>query len=122
MLICITEKCRMGCSHCMDDARADLDKFMTRETFKKAIEFNSRYDNSFLITGGEPTLHKGFKEIVNHCVARKGRIDIVTNGEFVLLFTIACLYCIIIIFVFLTEQPFLMMKNIVNGFLIIMFL
>lgn len=41
MLLSITEKCRMGCSHCMDDARPDCDKFMTKEMFEKAIEFNT---------------------------------------------------------------------------------
>ena len=39
MIISITEKCRMGCSHCIDDARPDSDKFMTLETFKKALAF-----------------------------------------------------------------------------------
>ena len=52
MLLSITEKCRMGCSHCMDDARADCDKFMTRKMFKRAVDFNFTYDPTLTITGG----------------------------------------------------------------------
>lgn len=37
----------------------------------------------FMITGGEPTLHKGFKDIVKHCISKKCSVDIITNGEFV---------------------------------------
>ncbi len=83
MLICITEKCRMGCSHCMDDARADSDKFMTKETFEKAIEFNSRYDDSFMITGGEPTEHPDFWDFMDILVSKmssKQFVVVLTNG------------------------------------------
>lgn len=64
MVISITEKCRMGCTHCMDDARADSDKFMTKETFIKALRFNLKYDRSITITGGEPTEHPQFWEFM----------------------------------------------------------
>lgn len=65
MLISITEKCRMGCSHCMDDARADSEKHMSMETFKKALEFNFKYDQSIIITGGEPTENPLFWDMMN---------------------------------------------------------
>jgi MoaA/NifB/PqqE/SkfB family radical SAM enzyme len=55
----------MGCSHCMDDARADSDKFMSLETFKKALAFNLKYDNSITLTGGEPTEHPQFWEFMD---------------------------------------------------------
>lgn len=65
MLISITEKCRMGCTHCMDDAKPDCDKFMSEETFKKALAFNLKYDKTVTITGGEPTEHPMFWELMD---------------------------------------------------------
>lgn len=85
MLISITEKCRMGCSHCIDDARSDSNKFMDRETFEKAIDFNLKYDNSITITGGEPTEHPQFWEYmdyISHKIESKNNfvVSILTNG------------------------------------------
>ena len=39
--------------------------------------------DTVIITGGEPTLHKGFVEIVRHCVSKKLTVEVITNGEFV---------------------------------------
>ena len=83
MLLSITEKCRMGCSHCMDDARPDCDKFMTKEMFEKAIEFNYKYDKTLTITGGEPTEHPQFWEFMKILAERMTSSQvctIATNG------------------------------------------
>lgn len=83
MLLSITEKCRMGCSHCMDDARADCDKFMTRKMFKRAVDFNFTYDPTLTITGGEPTEHPQFWELLKIVADRmntKQVCSITTNG------------------------------------------
>lgn len=83
MLLSITEKCRMGCSHCMDDARADCDKFMTKEMFEKAVDFNFKYDKTIGITGGEPTEHPLFWEFMDIVVDKAPdpcAITIMTNG------------------------------------------
>ena len=83
MLISITEKCRMNCPHCMDDARSDSSKFMSFDTFKKAVEFNDRYDISTTITGGEPTEHPEFWDFLRYCIDAKDSdhlITVVTNG------------------------------------------
>ena len=83
MLISITEKCRMGCTHCMDDAKPDCDRFMTEETFRKALDFNLKYDKSITITGGEPTEHPQFWEFMS-IVADKLQYNqvasVTTNG------------------------------------------
>lgn len=83
MLISITEKCRMNCPHCMDDARADSDKFMTFDTFKDAVAFNDKYDKFTMITGGEPTEHPEFWNFLEYCINQKtttSSITVVTNG------------------------------------------
>lgn len=83
MLISITEKCRMGCTHCMDDAKPDCDRFMSEETFRKALDFNLKYDKSITITGGEPTEHPQFWEFMS-IVADKLQYNqvasVTTNG------------------------------------------
>lgn len=65
MLVSITEKCRMGCSHCMDDAKPDCENHMSMEMFKKAIDFNFKYDRTITITGGEPTENPLFWDMMN---------------------------------------------------------
>lgn len=83
MLLSITEKCRMGCTHCMDDAKADCNKFMSYDVFKRAIEFNFQYDKTLTITGGEPTEHPDFWKLM-YTVAHKMKSDeittVTTNG------------------------------------------
>lgn len=60
MLISISEKCRMNCPHCMDDAKP-VGNDMDEATFKKAFEFGLNLnDVSFTITGGEPMDHPDF--------------------------------------------------------------
>lgn len=60
MMIKITEKCSMGCSHCMNDA-SSKGKHMPLKHFQKAIEFQREYGGPFcIITGGEPTEHPLF--------------------------------------------------------------
>ena len=84
MLISITNKCRMNCPHCMDNAIPDGNLFMDKKTFIDALEFNFRYDRSLLITGGEPTEHPDFWEyldIIEYMVPKNGiAVTITTNG------------------------------------------
>lgn len=83
MLISITNKCRMGCSHCMDDARADSKEYMSFDTFKKALNFNLQYDPSITITGGEPTEHPMFWEFMDYLaetIPFNTIVTITTNG------------------------------------------
>lgn len=55
MLISITEKCRMGCPHCMDCATPEGSD-MDMKTFQEAVRFFNMYGSLvMLITGGEPT-------------------------------------------------------------------
>lgn len=75
----------MGCSHCMDDAKADCDKHMTEEIFRKAIDFNLKYDASITITGGEPTENPQFwkfMDILAEKISKKSfiAVTVCTNG------------------------------------------
>ena len=91
MLIHITEKCSMGCPHCMDDARAD-GKHMSFEVFEKAVDFVIRNDiyHGLIITGGEPTEHPEFLMFMNYLIVSLAKknlqsiIAVTTNGMWLL--------------------------------------
>lgn len=83
MLISITEKCRMGCTHCMEDARPDNEHFMSFETFKKAVDFNFEFDRIITISGAEPTEHPDFWNLMFYLAEKMNRntfCTVVTNG------------------------------------------
>lgn len=87
MLIKITESCSMGCSHCMNDAKP-CDRHMTLETANSVMDFIITNDmcHHMLITGGEPTEHPQFMDVMKTIInrlnesKRKMIITITTNG------------------------------------------
>lgn len=81
MLIKITEKCSMGCSHCMNRASTN-GKHMDFDTFKKVISFQEKYGGSFcILSGGEPTEHPDFENYIIYALSNyTGFITVATNG------------------------------------------
>lgn len=81
MLVRITNRCRMGCSHCMVEAGPDGDH-MSLETFKKVVDLIERHDLMLLmISGGEPLEHPQFFEMIK--LARSLPVKmILSNGMF----------------------------------------
>ena len=68
MLISITERCRMGCSHCMDGATPEGND-MDMQTFKDAIKFFNSYGALvMLITGGEPTENPLYMDMLEYAL------------------------------------------------------
>ena len=51
MVIKITEKCSMGCSHCMNNA-LPTGKHMSFDTFKDVIKFQKQYGGAFCMISG----------------------------------------------------------------------
>lgn len=82
MMIKITEKCSMGCTHCMNRATCN-GNHMSFDTFKDVIEFQKRNGGPFcFLTGGEPFEHPNFvqfllyaKQQLPECI-----IEVATNG------------------------------------------
>lgn len=82
MMIKITEKCSMGCTHCMNNASCN-GKHMDATTFKKALEFQKVYGGPFcLITGGEPIEHPDFFYYLTMAMKQLDAcfITVATNG------------------------------------------
>lgn len=88
MMIKITSRCTMGCTHCMSDCKPD-GRDMSQETLIKTLDFlrKNHFGGLLLISGGEPLEHENFPGVidticgwndVNHFIV--GMI-ILTNGE-----------------------------------------
>lgn len=88
MMIRITQRCTMGCTHCMNSAVATGNE-MSLQTFDDALKFlrNNRLGQFLVITGGEPTEHSEFDAFMMHLIqfCRKYKcfkvVGITTNGE-----------------------------------------
>ena len=82
MVIKITEKCSMGCSHCMNNA-LPTGKHMSFDTFKDVIKFQKQYGGAFcIISGGEPGEHPKFLEFFKYALQELPGVyfTIATNG------------------------------------------
>ncbi len=82
--IMLTYRCNLHCSYCFANEFVNKDKTdITIENFMKAVSFlaESGQPNLGLI-GGEPTLHPGFKLIMDLLAHHPGikRISVFTNG------------------------------------------
>lgn len=90
MMIKITERCTMGCPHCMNDAKPD-GKDMSLETLKDTLKFIKKHSlgkTHIIITGGEPTEHRDFDSIMKEifkfnkdCFNYFTMVTVTTNGE-----------------------------------------
>lgn len=86
MLIKLTEKCSMGCRHCMNDAKA-IGKEMSLDVLKDSLKFMRKTgtDIVLIVTGGEPTEHSKFSDclklIIDHAADGIAcGITVTTNG------------------------------------------
>lgn len=66
MLLRITNRCNMGCKHCMLDHVSTVGDHITEEMFRKAVEFALRCGSMvMIISGGEPTMHPQLIEFLD---------------------------------------------------------
>lgn len=73
----------MGCSHCMQCSTPDGGN-MTTGIFLEAVKFAERSNvHVMLITGGEPTEHPDFEDIVAVCCRKFIMVIITTNGMWI---------------------------------------
>lgn len=85
MLIMLTSRCHMGCSHCMQDATPD-GRNMTDETFQQVLNFCRDAKPAVVcVTGGEPTEHPKCAQYAKELLSLPSvsAIAIVTNGEWI---------------------------------------
>ena len=84
MLIKITDKCTMECNHCIERCTQD-GKHMNMQVFGRTLEFIRKINPAkIIISGGEPTLHPNYFEIIEKLITEFGRsrIIVTSNGLF----------------------------------------
>ena len=82
MLLQITNRCHMGCPHCLDDATPN-GPIMTDETCRNAVSFaKDSGERLLIVSGGEPTDHPRFFDMCR-IVSQSGLcFSICSNGMF----------------------------------------
>lgn len=75
----LTNRCNFKCTHCYKEADATKSCFLKKESI---LEFLNRIEgkvHSIEFTGGEPTLHPNFEEIVH--AAKVSKLCLLSNGS-----------------------------------------
>src|SRR5450432_834852 len=78
----LTDRCQLDCQHCLrDPERAPKD--LALATIKQALSEGRRIYNSghAAFTGGEPTLHPQFREVVDAAIDTGYTWHVVSNGR-----------------------------------------
>lgn len=82
MLVRVTNKCQMQCSHCMVDAMPD-GHHMTVGTFKQVLDFVEALGVPMLtLSGGEPTDHPQLFELLELVDCASMMVTLLSNGLF----------------------------------------
>lgn len=78
----ITERCNLACSHCIRDSSPYRDETAETGMIKDALTqiARSHPDSLVLLSGGEPTLHRNFRELLDFGLQLGLNITINTNG------------------------------------------
>ncbi len=82
MLVKITTKCQMGCSHCMEDALPE-GECMSMDILEKTLTFIEKcYDGVkiIMLSGGEPTEHPDILKIIERL--KDWNVVLLSNGMF----------------------------------------
>ena len=83
MLLQITNTCHGNCIHCLQDSTPEP-QHMSMETFDQFFKFCVNTPTTVVnISGGEPTEHPHFEEIVRRCAKHFKIVTIISNGFFV---------------------------------------
>lgn len=92
MLIKITNKCSMGCSHCMENSTPKAGQHMRIDVFDRVLDFVERLEERawkivppiLLLSGGEATEHPDVLTFIGAAIdrvaSRGGMVILITNG------------------------------------------
>jgi MoaA/NifB/PqqE/SkfB family radical SAM enzyme len=83
-LITLTYRCNSDCNFCYAKGlNKQYKEVMDLEDFEKLLDWYEKQEiKNITVTGGEPTVHPNFKEMIDIINRRKFRMTIVTNGLF----------------------------------------
>ncbi len=80
LYVLITNDCNLNCSICIRANNDTKIQEMSFEAFKKMLQSNDFEDDDLIITGGEPTKHKRFCDIVMYACEKINNVYVTTNG------------------------------------------
>jgi len=80
IVIELTNRCNLSCGHCYDERHAASGDLPLEILEKVLREGKSCGIEHVSFTGGEPTIHRRFKEIIKRVAAADYRFSFVTNG------------------------------------------
>jgi MoaA/NifB/PqqE/SkfB family radical SAM enzyme len=79
--IFLTEQCNYRCRHCYVSAGPENLFHMSMEVFRKTLDLLRRIGiDDIRLTGGEPTVHPEFFEVVRQAQSTGLRVGIISNG------------------------------------------
>lgn len=82
LLLNITNKCNLACKHCYLGTSGNLD--INTEMFEKAVtRFEEMGGLKLMISGGEPLLHSGFRELMEILRSHELRVVVLSNGTLI---------------------------------------
>ncbi|MHB8471942.1 MAG: radical SAM protein [Gammaproteobacteria bacterium] len=77
----LTEACNLKCSHCYVSAEPGVGQHMSLSLVDRTFTvLQSLGINDIRLTGGEPSVHPHFRQIVEMAIHRQIRVGLVTNG------------------------------------------
>jgi MoaA/NifB/PqqE/SkfB family radical SAM enzyme len=80
IVIELTNRCNLSCGHCFDERHAASGDLSLEVIDKVLREGKSCGIEQLSFTGGEPTIHRGFEEIIERVSAAGYRFSFVSNG------------------------------------------
>ena len=82
LLLHITDRCNLGCRHCFIGESGSTD--LPLEKIKALVdEFEAMQGLRLLISGGEPLLHRGFRELNEYIAGKDLRTVLLSNGTLI---------------------------------------
>ena len=78
----VTKKCNLSCSFCIRDYGYNLGNSLSIDDYDLVIDRLKQYwsTSNFIISGGEPTVHKNFSYFLQKACEKFKKVTINTNG------------------------------------------
>lgn len=76
--ILLTNNCNLSCSHCIRNDKSD--KSLSSKELEVLFNNLNFQNNHIVLTGGEPSLHPNFTDILNEITKKAKKTTICTNG------------------------------------------
>lgn len=78
----LTERCNLSCSHCIRDSSPYKSESSELALIKQTLSEISSFspESLVLLSGGEPTLYKGFVDVLDHAMSLNLSLNINSNG------------------------------------------